>query len=521
MSEVINSSLKSTAKGTILVFFGMVASILLWFATKVLIVRNITTEELGLYSIVIGAGGLVAAFAALGIQEGITRYVSIFLGRGEDVKAASIARIAVRVGFISAFISMLILALFSGLAAKYVFYKPEIQTPLIIISLFVFSSVMVNIILGALRGYNVMRPRVLFVDIGQPLSFLILLIFLFMFRISVLSISIAYSAAMFIVFVSLTVYYSNRIGLQAGHSVLDVSAGELLRFSVPLLIVNILGIVLTWCDTLMLGRYAPAEEAGIYNVAMTLAKLIIFPLAALEFVYMPAAGQMYAKGQKDELKKTYQILTKWVFSASLPIFFVLFFFPEMTISFIFDGRYAVSATSLRLLSACFMFHAFMGANVTLMIIMGRSGDLMRVSAYVTVLNIILNYILIKYMGLGNAGASAATLASYFAMNIIISFMLYRMSGIHPFTTQYVKPVISSAIIGLIVYAAAKSLPLYLWMMPLYLLLYLIGYFISLILTKSFEQQDIDMLDAISQKTGMELKMLKRIIYNSPKSSRVQ
>ncbi|MBI5049917.1 MAG: polysaccharide biosynthesis C-terminal domain-containing protein [Nitrospirae bacterium] len=466
MSEVINSSLKSTAKGTILVFFGMVASILLWFATKVLIVRNITTEELGLYSIVIGAGGLVAAFAALGIQEGITRYVSIFLGRGEDVKAASIARIAVRVGFISAFISMLI-------------------------------------------------------HIGQPLSFLILLIFLFMFRISVLSISIAYSAAMFIVFVSLTVYYSNRIGLQAGHSVLDVSAGELLRFSVPLLIVNILGIVLTWCDTLMLGRYAPAEEAGIYNVAMTLAKLIIFPLAALEFVYMPAAGQMYAKGQKDELKKTYQILTKWVFSASLPIFFVLFFFPEMTISFIFDGRYAVSATSLRLLSACFMFHAFMGANVTLMIIMGRSGDLMRVSAYVTVLNIILNYILIKYMGLGNAGASAATLASYFAMNIIISFMLYRMSGIHPFTTQYVKPVISSAIIGLIVYAAAKSLPLYLWMMPLYLLLYLIGYFISLILTKSFEQQDIDMLDAISQKTGMELKMLKRIIYNSPKSSRVQ
>jgi len=68
MSDIVHSSLKSAVKGSTIVFLGMVGSILLWFATKVLIVRNTTKEELEIYSIVIDVVEILLLPASLGIQ---------------------------------------------------------------------------------------------------------------------------------------------------------------------------------------------------------------------------------------------------------------------------------------------------------------------------------------------------------------------------------------------------------------------------------------------------------------------
>ncbi|MCL5022891.1 MAG: hypothetical protein M1497_05945 [Nitrospirae bacterium] len=50
MSEAIHSLLRTAAKGTALVFAGMAASRDLWFVTKLLIVGNLSKEDLGIYA---------------------------------------------------------------------------------------------------------------------------------------------------------------------------------------------------------------------------------------------------------------------------------------------------------------------------------------------------------------------------------------------------------------------------------------------------------------------------------------
>ena len=516
MSDIVHSSLKSAVKGSTIVFLGMVASILLWFATKVLIVRNTTKEELGIYSIVVAVVGILSLLAGLGIQEGVPRYISLFLGEGKKSQAKAISRTAIITGLISGMAFLLFLLIFSGLIARYVFYKPEIRIPLLIISFFIPLTVISNTFVGILRGYNMIYPKVFFFDIGQPFFFLLLLGLFFIIKLSFTSIFYAYSISMLLVLLPMAAYYFIKIELtQPRLEVITHRYGrELIKFSAPLLMASVLGIVLTWCDTLMLGRYARAEEVGIYNVSISLAKLLTFPLQALEFVYMPIAGELYIKKQYSELGRTYQVLTKWNFLATLPIFFILFFFPEMTITFLFGARFMDSAPALRILSICFLFHAFLGANGLLLIIMGRSKALMNISIVGMLLNILLNYILIKHFGLGNIGASLATLISYLALNIIISLILYKISNIHPLTPQYIKPIIVSSIIGLALYAIAKSLPLYVWMLPIYLFLYLGGYFISLRITRSFEEHDMQMFEMISQKTGFKMNIIRKFIRNS-------
>jgi O-antigen/teichoic acid export membrane protein len=62
MSEIVSSSLRNAVKGSALVLFGMMTSILLWFAAKILVVRSTTKEEFGVYSVAVAVVGMVPFF---------------------------------------------------------------------------------------------------------------------------------------------------------------------------------------------------------------------------------------------------------------------------------------------------------------------------------------------------------------------------------------------------------------------------------------------------------------------------
>lgn len=225
---------------------------------------------------------------------------------------------------------------------------------------------------------------------------------------------------------------------------------------------------------------------------------------------MPIAGELYAKARSPELAKTYQILTKWIFSVTLPLFFILFFFPEMTITFLFGDRFTDASLPLRILLLGYLFIVFMGTNSMLLLVMGHSKAVMKVSAAAALLNLLLNYVLIKHAGLGMHGAAISTAVSMIAITSGYSFLLYRFSGIQPISAVYLKPVIGSSVIGLLIYGVAKSIPLYYWMLPVYFILYICGYMASLILTRSIDEDDIMLLETLLNKLGVAPVITKKI-----------
>jgi O-antigen/teichoic acid export membrane protein len=511
MSKIVDSSLKSAVKGTALVFFGMVASILIWFTTQWLIIRSATAEEFGLYTLAMTVGGVLSALAFLGMQEGATRYVSTFLGEGKREDADSIARSSMHLGIMSGMVTCALLYILSGVLARHVFYKPEIAAPLRAISFFVPLSVATGIISSILRGHGIIRPKVYFQDIGQPSFFLVLLAAALLLGLSYMGFIYAHILSMAIVLMLIAIYGHRKIGPNPFSARRGRHCRKLLRFSLPLLFAGLSYMVLSWTDTLMLGRYAAAKDVGIYNVSVSLAKLLTFALSALAFILLPLAGEMHAKGQSAELKRTYQVLTKWVFTATLPVFFILFFFPEMTIEFLFGERLVAAAVPLRILALGFLFHVFLGVNAILLTVFGKTRAIMQTSVAAAVLNIALNYVFIKRLGYGMAGAATATVVSYILLNAANSLILHRHSGIHPVTKRHIKPVVGSVAIGLIIYAIAKNLPLYLWMMPLYLVLFVGGYGLSILLTRSVDQEDVALFDAVSRKTGIEMRRMRKLI----------
>ncbi len=511
MAKSIHSSLKTAAKDTSLVFVGMAVSQALWFFSRLLITANVTREELGVYSLTVAIISVVAPLTGLGLWEGATRFISIYLGQDRNEAAFAVRRASLRIGILSGAASCAILFLASGVLSEYVFYKPELSLPLACMSFYIPVYVLTIVFASILRGYGMIGPNVYFLELGQPALFLLFIGVVFLVGLPFISVIYAYVLSMTVVFIMISRYARGRIEAIPVLVGFDrVTAGELMRFSLTVFSVDVMFLIFRWADTLMLGRYGTIDEVGVYSISVTLAAFLIFPHLALDTAYMPIAGELYAGNRSADLARTYRVLTKWIFSVSLPIFFILFFFPEMTITFLFGQRFAAAAVPLRILSIGYLIDTFLGSNSLLLLVMGFSGAVLKVAGAGAVLNVLLNYILIKHLGLGTSGAALASMASFAFISLGYSVVLYRVSGIHPLSSVYMKPIIGSAVVGLMIYGAAKNLPLHFWMLPLYFCLFVAGYITLLFLTHAIDAEDIFLFASILEKAGISPETAKRI-----------
>jgi O-antigen/teichoic acid export membrane protein len=507
MSEIVETSIKKAAKGTTLILAGTVFSVLLLITTKILIARNTTKEELGAYTLAIAVVSVLGLIATLGVHEGIARYVSLFLGRNNPAEADSRSRAALQINLVSGIIAGIILYLCADFLSLSVFKSVELAQPLKILSLSVPFFVIAQVLNAILRGHGIITSKIYYIDVGIPLYFLLLLSGTILLNMPFLSILYAYVFAIILGCISIGSYGYSKIRLNPFYLCKTQQLYELLRFSFPLLLGIFMSMIMKWAGTLMLGRYAGAKAVGIFDVSNSLSMLLLFPLASLEFVFLPIAGSLHGKNQSYELARTYQVLTKWVFSVTVPAFFILFLFPEQTITLLFGERFKEAAPVLRILSFGLLFHSFWGPNGIIMVVIGMSKEISSISIFGAVLNIILNYILIKRYELGIIGASVATIGTYIALNVLVSIIIYRKANIQPFTIPYVKAIVCATITTLVMFIFSL-LPQPAWLLPLYALIFVIAYVFLLIVTKSIDAEDISLIKAMIARIRVKQGSLK-------------
>lgn len=240
-----------------------------------------------------------------------------------------------------------------------------------------------------------------------------------------------------------------------------------------------------------------------------MAQLITTILASSGSIYTPITSSLYSKGLIEEIGRTYQILTKWIFSVTFPMFLVIFLFPETVLNFFYGASYVQAAPALQILALGFMFHTFLGLNDLTLVVMGKTRFLMFTSFLATASNVVLNYALIPSFGM--IGAAFASLFSYCIANIVNSSKLYRISKIHPFTVNNAKMVVAGIVLLALIRFSTSFLKIEFWMLFPILLVYLLAYGFLILLTKSFDREDIDLLLAIERKMDVDLSSVKRIL----------
>ena len=511
MSEVINQSLQKIAKGTGIIFIGTIIGMLLGFIGRIILVRFTTQTEYGIYCLALVVIGIFVTISTLGLSEGSTRYIAYFRGKNEEGKVKGVISSSIKIVIIAS-ISLAVISFFvSDFISTNIFHAPELSTPLKIFSIAIPFTVLINVFIAIFRGFDRVDAQVYFNNILRPILYLLFLIAVVLFGLSFLGVvyacvlSIAVTCVVFVIYVM----KKSPLSIRSGSSVINPMTKELLFFSVPLLAVSMLMMIMSWTDTLMLGYFKTPDVVGVYNTALPLASLLSMSVSSMTFIYVPIISQLYSKNLIDELRKCYIILTKWIFLLTLPIFFVLFLFPDVVLNLLFGSRYVGAAVALQVLAFGFFLNISLGLSYNTLLVLGKNKFLMWTFVISAIINIILNMILIPPMGI--IGASIASAFSLIVGKILNTMKLYRFFELHPFAKNYLKLTGLLVMFLFVFYILRNLVIMSFWMFMALLLLFLVAYGLSVLFTKSFDEEDIMILLTIEKRLGLDLTSIKRFL----------
>lgn len=512
MSEIVNQSLQKMAKATGIIFAGTIIGMFLGFISNIIIVRYLSIGEYGLFSLALTVVGIAAALSPLGLTEGAPRYIAYYRGKGRDEKVAGVVSSTLLISLIMSLLFFIVLFLSSDVISMGIFHDHSLSWPLRLLSISLPFYVLTQTLISIFRGFSAVREKVYFENVLPNVLKTLFFVAVVIFNLSLVGVVWAWISATMITFATFVAYSLRRLRAHIRtHGGSEGILMELLSFSLPLFGQSVLSIIITSTDKLMLGYFKTQELVGQYAVALSLTSLISVVLISLAFIYIPVVSQLYAKHLLEEIGNVYAVLTKWIFSASLPIFLMLFLFPAPVLSIIYGEKYMQAGVAVQILALGFITHNFLGPNGMTLIVVGKTKVFLVVVLVQTVMNVVLNLILIPQMGI--AGAAIASTISLTIANILFSAELYAISKVHPFRKSYLKLAMISLSLVIVFSTFIKSAfaSPSVWMLVLFFVFSLATYCLLMLLTRSLDNEDIALLLAVEEKTGVNLRFVERVM----------
>ena len=201
---------------------------------------------------------------------------------------------------------------------------------------------------------------------------------------------------------------------------------QMLLFGLPLIIANTGGIFISQFDTLMLTTLKDLETVGIYNIAISSALLLSFIYNALSVTLIPTISEMSERKQVKEIKKGIEKMYKYTFISLTPILLIGIIFAKELLSFVYGTEYGIGYNAFRILLIGMIFVIINNYNIRILIGLGKTKTIAKITWLSAILNIVLNVPLIYYFGF--IGAATASSISYFVQMFLTNKQVLKIVG---------------------------------------------------------------------------------------------
>ena len=435
MSEKINGELEKVARGGVLSLIGLAVSAVFAFLVRTLVGRVFGPVQYGAYSLTMTVFSITLVLAMFGLPTGLPRQVSYFLARRRE-RVNELVSTTIVLVIITSTLAFALLFPLTGKLADMLTANPEgeelLESLLRIVLIGLPFAALMNTLIAVAQGFKRVREYIYYGKIGFPLTYLVLAIIAVHAIGSLRAVITAYVASYLITLILLS-RDLKKAGIVRGISFSKDLVGVIVTFSLPLLTSNIVAMVLTWTDSLMLGHYLGSGVVGLYNAASPLARFISMTVMALMTIYTPVVTGLFAQGKLKLVERFYAITAKWTFLLPFPLIFIFVEYPEQVIGALFGARYTGASSALVILSLGFALVAVAGPLVQTLVTMGKTVENMKGDLLGATVNVVLNYLLINSIGM--IGAAVATFASY-ATAIAYKLSVLLRSGIMPYGKRH-------------------------------------------------------------------------------------
>jgi O-antigen/teichoic acid export membrane protein len=446
-------------RGSTLLLAGRGISMAVNFAVQVMIVRYLTQTDYGAFAYALSIVSLGQTIVTFGLDRAITRFIPIYEERGDYGRLFG-TLLMVGSTFITLGLGMVLLVFgLQGWLAGTVIEDPHAITLVVIMIVLAPIQALDDLLIGLFAVFG--NARAIFFRrhvLGPGLRLLIVALLLVTEQgVEFLAGGYVASGVLILaVYSFVLVRFIGQRGLveHFDRNQVRVPAKEVLAFTVPLLTSDMLHVLMSTTDALLLGYFHNAAEVGAFRVVLSAAGLNQLIFTSFTLLFTPVAARLFARGDQAGINALYWRTATWMAVFSFPLFLLTFSLAEPITVALYEERYRDSAIFLALLSLGMYFNVALGFNGLTLKVMGRIRYIVTLNIAAGLLNIMLNLVLIP--PLGALGAAIATAITLVAHNVLKQTGL-MLAGVHVFEWQYLRVYVTIILTALAVLAIQVAL----------------------------------------------------------------
>jgi O-antigen/teichoic acid export membrane protein len=499
----LNKNLKFLAKSSVLLMFGVVISKLLTYLFRIIIARYWGVEIYGLFSISLMIVGWFVLFSTVGLTQGLTRYISLFRGKKEFQKIRYLIKAVLSTLLVSGILSGLLLFFLSETIAIKIFHNENLIFFLKMFSIVIPLTTLTNAFLSIILSYEKVGWYSFIFNIFQNVAKILILIVLIFMSFQPNAIVFSYILGMFLTMIFSFIICKKILNKMFGVSKLKNSLKkktfrEIFSYSWPLMFFGVVSSIFYWTDTFFIGFFRDVKDVGLYNAAVPIALLLTLSSEFFIQILFPIINKEYAKNNNEIVKELSKQIAKWIFFINVPIFIVLIIFPGVALNILFGAEYISAENVVRILCFGFLFTSIFQISDRLLCSIGKSKVVLIDILIVSVINAVLNIILIPKYGI--TGAAFATSISLIILNLIYLFQSQYYIKFIPLRRKMIVMLIA----GIISSFAVLIIKQYLKEINIASLI-IVGLFFFMIYTslvllfKGLDKNDFMIIEAIKKK----------------------
>ncbi len=497
-----DNSLKKLVRSSSIVFIGLFLSKLFTYVYRVVIAREFGPETYGIFSLANITADWVIIFAALGITEGIARFIPLYRAEKNKDKISYLFRESFFILLFTGIFGGVLLFLLAPFLSNEIFHNPRLIIFLKFFGIFIPFNLILALFSSSLRAHEEIGWYSFINNI--LISFLNVLLLILFILVGVDSNAIIYSYFFGIVFALLTIiivsknktpdiFKKNRLSNKIKKHIFE----EFIKYSWPLVFTGMIWRIFSQTDSFVIGIMKDATQVGIYNSAVPIAFVLQISSQIFIQLFFPLATKEYSKGNREIVKSLSKQVGKWIYMVNLPILILIMIFPSHILSLLFGSSYLEAANSLRILAFGVMFMASFSISNRLIAIGGSSKILLFDIALVSVLNLFLDIILVKTHGLN--GAAAATSFSFIILNLLFIYQAKKKTGIIPMADSMLNITYSGIISGAILFGISNFVQVNFYSFIIIAVIFILIYLILILLFGGLDKNDLMILKGISRK----------------------
>lgn len=415
--------LQELLKGSSVSFVFRILGIAVGYVFTLLITKNFGADTMGIFTLSFTVLGVFSVVGKLGFNTALLRFVAEYSSQNKMDFVKEVYIKAIKIVTPLCLLLSVLLYFLAPYIARYIFHKEYLAVYFRIVSFVLLPIVLVDMNAECLRGLKKIKEYSFFQNIAVFLFASIFLgIALILFNEGYVPV-IAYALSItFVSMLSLFVWI-NRSKLTSISYAKNIKTRTILDVSLPTLISGSLFLVMSWTDTIMLGMFGTEGDVGVYNVASRVSSLANISLCAVNSIAAPKFAESYNSGDVRGFEKVIHQSTKLGFWSSLPIFFVLFLFPSFMLG-MFGGEFKSGACALLLLTIGQFINVMSGSVAYILQMSGKQKVFQKIILVSTMINIVLNAILIPKYSISGAAISSTVSMIFWNVSSVVYIKKY-------------------------------------------------------------------------------------------------